>query len=91
MAEKDPYDKNFEVRVKTHVYDVLNTRELTVREVTLLKNAFSESLELLLSRHTLECVKRQNEKFRNNLTIAVGIITITNLVVTWVIKLLGSP
>lgn len=87
MADKDPYDKNFEVRVKTHVYDVLNTRELTVREVTLLKNAFQESLELLLTRHTIECAKRQSEKFRNNLGLAISIITIINLLLTWVLKL----
>jgi len=86
----DPYDnKNFEFRVKTHVYEVLNTRELTVREVNLLKDAFKDAHELLLAHHTAECMKKQNDKFKSYLATAVAVVSVVNIIVTMCLKFWG--
>lgn len=84
------FDENFNLHVEKLVYEVLDTRKLTVREVELLKDALKESMFILLTEHTTKCALQQKERFKSNLEVAIGLVTLINIAIALGFKFLGA-
>lgn len=85
------YDENFNLHVEQLVYGVLNTRELTVKEVIAIKDALKESQTILLAQHAEECRKKQQARLVFIISVAAGVASIVNICVGLVMKAIGGP
>jgi len=84
---KDKYDAEFRLHVKDIAEDVMSTRELTVKEVEVIKVAVSQSLELLVTKHIMACEQRRKEAMLKELKILSSIVVAISTIISVVVSI----